>query len=298
MHAALLTFALLASPPVEVDTAFQRVHPPAPEMERQHDRAVVLIHGLRVQLTLARAKKAAFHDWQQPGSTLVTALSTDGDVWSFAYGQDVSVPDVAASSGLASAIATLKDAGYTEIVLVGHSSGGLVARELVESHTDGFGISRIVQVCSPNGGSRLANAGPSLTPHGVQAAFLRSISTDGRVSNGRTIPDAVEAVTVVCDGFGAGDLVVFDERQWPADLQAQGIPAVQVRTMHFTAMRSTRIAPVIARLVREKQPRWTPEQVAAARADFVENPVEKSIAEQRKLDAQRSREDEPPDPEE
>ena len=264
--------------PVVIETIFERVAPAdAATRTRSGTRAVVLIHGLRAHPFSARNTRTAFlHDWQRADSTMVAELAPHADVYSFAYGQNGSISDVARSPGFASSIAALSDAGYTEVVLLGHSSGAVISREFVEEFPDA-GVTKVVQVSPPNAGSYLIHVTPDF--HGTQNAFLSSILPDGRVTPAdRKIPDAVEMVVVIGDGFGIGDLAVRDEFQWPPDLQAQGIPALQLRTTHFTAMRSRRIVRQLVKLVTEPQPRWTKEQVDAARQDMVENPFQRAAA--------------------
>jgi hypothetical protein len=97
------------------------------------------------------------------------------------------------------------------------------------------------------------------------------------------IPDRVAFVCVVCElpvngsarlkiggaelnvRFKRGDGVVNTLRQWSADLQEQGIPAIVVEHSHFTVMQSGSTAETLARLVREPLPRWNRDEVAAAR---------------------------------
>jgi pimeloyl-ACP methyl ester carboxylesterase len=283
--AALLLSALLAAPPAPtatpaIETVFERVAPAdAGTVTRSagQTRAVVLLHGLRTHPFSAKQTRAAvLHDWQRPGSSLVTALGEHADVYSFGYGQNASIPDIAKCAGLHDAIAALDDAGYEEIVLVGHSAGGVISRELVETFPE-IGVTKVVQVSPPNGGSQIVRMTPYI--HAEQVPFLRSIRADVRAAIAdRKIPDGVEMVVVIGDGFAVGDLAVRDEYQWPPDLQAQGIPAVQLRTMHFTAMRSRWVIPEIVKLVTEPQPRWTAEQVSAARQQMVESAFERGFA--------------------
>jgi hypothetical protein len=81
----------------------------------------------------------------------------------------------------------------------------------------------------------------------------------------RGIPPGVEFVCVVGTGTLTGDGLVQLRAQWPEDLQFQGIPAVAVAATHWATVRSARGAELVARLVRERQPRWTRDEVAAAR---------------------------------
>lgn len=287
-----------AAAPAEIETVFRAVdRGTQAEVARSpgQTRAVILIHGYRAHpFSIAGARAAEFHDWQKPGATMVEELSSVADVYSFAYGQNVSVSAVADSPALAAAVASLTEAKYREITLVGHSAGGLISREFVERHPDA-GVTKVIQVCSPNGGSHLAKASV-IALHKEQAAFAQSLVSrlvPAAEGDAPKVPDHVDFVSVIGDGFGAGDLAVFDERQWPADLQAQGTRAVQIRTMHFTAMRSRRVARVLLELVRDPQPRWTPEQAKQARLDFLESPIERAIANANEMAADHG---EPPDP--
>lgn len=267
-----LAFLLLASPAVK----FEQVHPVKAAESRP--RAVVLIHGLSpLQLKSTSTREPKFQDWQKPGSDLVETLGEDSDVFSFSYGQDVSSWEISSHPELLSSLAALREEGYREIVLVGHSAGGVIARELVEDHPD-CGVTKVIQVCSPNRGSKLGRA--EEIGWKSHRAFIESLSDQARrVRLGeraeKRIPDGVEFVSIVGDGGGLGDFVVADDSQWPDDLRLQGIPAVQVRSAHFTAMRSDKVADEIARLVRDAQPRWTPEQVETARRAILESWVDR-----------------------
>src|SRR5262249_36988219 len=157
---ATLLLATLATPPATppVRTLLARVGPApaiaqAPRDARSpgQDRAVVLIHGLALHpLSTAKVGQAAFRHWQQPGSALVRPLAEDSDVWSVGYSQTSAVENVAAA--VAALVKKVKAQGYKEVVLVGHSAGGLIARQLVEDHPDA-GVTKVVQVCAPNLGS-------------------------------------------------------------------------------------------------------------------------------------------------
>src|SRR5439155_26364262 len=128
---------------------------PAAEWQRTARKrlAVFLIQGLHVHpFSKANVNRATLRDWQAPGCPLVKRLGADADVYAFAYGQSVTVDDVADHPALWGGLLRLKKMGYRELVLVGHSAGGLVARRLVEEYPDA-GATKVVQVCAPNGGS-------------------------------------------------------------------------------------------------------------------------------------------------
>lgn len=231
-------------------------------------RAVVLIHGLRTHpFSAANVQRAAFQDWQQPGSRLVRALARDSDVYSFAYSQNVSLDEVAGSTAFAEAVGRLRGLGYAEVVLVGHSAGGLIARQFVEDHPDA-GVTKVIQVCAPNAGSSWARLHPSVVRG--QEEFLRSLTREGRRRElaarlGKRLPEAVQFVCLVGTGEVLGDGLVACTSQWPEDLQAQGAPAYGVFAIHTLVMRTEPGVARIAELARAGLPRWTPEQVAAVR---------------------------------
>jgi hypothetical protein len=231
-------------------------------------RAVVLIEGLDLHpLRPRRATEALLRPWQKPGSVLVRAVAPDGDVFAFTYAQTAPVTDIADLPVLSDSIKRLREAGYKEVVLVGFSAGGLVARQFVEDNP-AAGVTKVIQVCAPNVGSALAKVKMAVGP--VQEPFLQSLSKQARARvleerQDKKIPKGVEFVCVVGNGLSIGDGVVSTRSQWPEDLQAQGVPAVLVETEHWKAVWAERTAQVLARLVRDSQPRWDAAQVAAAR---------------------------------
>jgi pimeloyl-ACP methyl ester carboxylesterase len=231
-------------------------------------RAVVLIQGLNLHLLQQRlALKAELRPWQQPGSVLVRTLAPDADVFAFTYAQTASVTDIGELPALGDCVQRLRQAGYNEVVLIGFSAGGVVARQFVEDNPRA-GVTRVIQVCAPNVGSVLARFKAAAGP--VQGPFVQSLTKQARnralqERRDKTIPQGVEFVCVVGDGLIFGDGVVSIRSQWPDDLQAQGVPAVPLRTEHWEALRDSRAAQVIARLVREGQPRWNAAQVATMR---------------------------------
>jgi hypothetical protein len=258
-----------------VDTAFTQVAPPlefvyatAFTRSPEKTRAVILLHGLYIHtVSSAGAMRAEFHNWQKPDSLLVHTLAVDSDVYAFAYGQNLAIEDVAACPELPIKIRDLKRLGYTEIVLIGHSAGGLIARMFVEDHPNA-GVTKVIQICTPNGGTSWAKA--AFAARNVQGPFIRSLSKESRCAcqqlrGDKKIPDHIEFVTVVANGAAFGDGLVSNRSQWTEDLQAQNIPAVTLTMAHFNVVRGERGVAKIAQLVREKQPRWTPEQVGATK---------------------------------
>lgn len=276
-------------------TTFSQVAPeprPRAPFLRSRPRAVVLIHGLRVHpFRNSRVAQADAHFWQRSDSLLVQTLGKESDVFIFCYSQNIPLERVAESPDLAGYVRQLRDLGYAEIVLVGHSAGGLIARHFVEDYPYA-GVTKVIQVCAPNGGCSLARA--TLSVRESQEVFLGSLTRQGRQRclDDRPccpVPSHVEFVCVVgqlglqMEGMAAekilggkvaarltsprirSDGVVSARCQWPEDLQEQGIPAVDVSAGHFLIMGSQGGVDTIARLVRDKQPRWDAERVAAAR---------------------------------
>lgn len=231
-------------------------------------RAIVLLAGIKPHpFSAEKVERPEFHAWQESGADLVKILKKEGDVFAFAYSQNVALDDIAASADLRAAFKRLKDAGYAELVLVGHSAGGLIARQFVEDNAD-HGVAKIVQVCTPNRGSTWGKSTFAVREN--QEAFLKSLSKEARAKRtDKKIPTAVDFACIVGDVTGIGDVVVSDEGQWPEDLRKQGIPAVQVRTDHYSAMRDKDVANKIAELVREKQGRWDEKKIDAARKEIL-----------------------------
>lgn len=204
-------------------------------------RATVLIHGLRLHpLRPTETVRARLHGWQRPGSTMVRMMARHADVFAFAYSQDVPVECIATDPCLADGIRRLRWLGYSEIILIGHSAGGLIARQFVEDNP-GVGVTRVIQVCTPNmgtGGAKLENATP-----GNQLPFLRSLTKEAREQSirartGKCIPAGVEFTCVVGCGAVFGDGVVSVASQWPRELRVQGAGACYLMTTHYTVMRS------------------------------------------------------------
>jgi pimeloyl-ACP methyl ester carboxylesterase len=270
--ASALLWACLAVGAEPVEVQFVQVAPqerPAGEWRRSpgERRAVVLIQGLKPHpFSKDGAARPTLRDWQKPGSSLVKRLAADADVYAFCYGQTVAVDDIAGHPALWGGTLRLRDMGYREVVAVGYSAGGVVARRLVEDYPDA-GVTKVVQVCAPNAGSGWAKLG---AVRKSQKPFLESLTKEQRRRELRSrldvhVPDDVEFVCVVGTGAWTGDGVVAARSQWPPDLQAQGIPAVTVPTDHLSAVRSPGAEETIAEAVREPQPRWAPALVAAAR---------------------------------
>jgi pimeloyl-ACP methyl ester carboxylesterase len=244
------------------------------EFERSpsQKRAVVLVHGYRPEYDRFLTSRPVIQDWQEPDSFMVQALRRDADVFAFAYGQSVPVQAVAEAPELASGIARLKAMGYTDLVLLGHSAGGLVCRQFVEDH-QGAGVTKVVQVCTPNGGAFWARFG--CVACSTQKPYIASLTARNRRSfqRGRdgVIPAGVEFVCVVGDAAVRTDWVVSCRSQWSEDLQQQGIPAVRVRASHLNVVEKPESITAVARAVREPAPRWDRQRVQAGRHDILKN---------------------------
>jgi pimeloyl-ACP methyl ester carboxylesterase len=267
-----LLWACLAVGAEPVQTRFVQVAPqeqPSAEWQRStgQKRAVVLIQGLKPHpFSKENVEKPTFRDWQKPGSILVKRLAADADVYAFAYGQNAPVDNIADHHALWGGVLKLKEMGYRDVVLVGYSAGGVIARRVVEDYPDA-GVTKVVQVCAPNAGSGWAKLN---AVRDNQKAFLKSLTKEQRRSELRSrldvsIPDSIEFVCIVGTRGLAGDGVVSLRSQWTPDLQAQGIPAVTVATDHLATVRTTTGADTIAELVRTPQPRWSQTKVGAAR---------------------------------
>jgi len=231
-------------------------------------RAIVLFHGLRIQpLSAAAVRRAEPSIWESDHAPIVKLLCQDSDVFGFHYAQSTTVDDVARSPELLRSIQRLKTYGYKEIVLIGYSAGAIIARQFVEDNPES-GVTKVIQVGAPNGGSDW-----TVLMHGVRAPqvkFVESLTKESRrtanhVRAERRIPDHVQFTCVVTVSNWIGDGVVRRDSQWTGDLQAQGIPAEMILLPHVGAMFSARLSDKIRDLVHRPQPRWTSEQVRAAR---------------------------------
>ncbi len=263
---------LLATAP-SVETRFAQVAPlpllpGAVSRSPGQTRAVILIQGLNLHPFSGRlAARAEFRPWQQSKSVLVRALAAEADVFALTYAQTVPIDEIPASPDLAGDVRRLRQLGYKEIILAGFSAGGVIARQFVEDNPDS-GVTRVIQVCTPNAGSGWA------TVKGVvgaaQKPFVLSLSKQARLQMMRTrlgkrIPDHVQFVCVVGAGLVYGDGIVSTRSQWPDDLQWQGIPAVVLDAEHWDAVTGKRGTRLLVQLVREEQPRWGSLEVSAMR---------------------------------
>jgi pimeloyl-ACP methyl ester carboxylesterase len=254
-----------------VDSRFIQVHPLSTDetnliRSSGQARAVILIHGLQIHpVSNLEVLKATFRSWQRPHSQLVDTLAREADVYAFAYSENVPLERIVSESLLKVKVGQLKDLGYTQIVLIGHSAGGLITREFVEDYPD-CGVTKVIQVCAPNAGTSVANLESAVRIN--QRPFLHCLTKEGRAvclqeRADKRISPSVQFVCVIADGLGSGDFLVSNASQWPKDLQDQGIPAVALHTNHFAIMHSKTQAQKIAEMVRDDMPRWNQPQVVS-----------------------------------
>jgi pimeloyl-ACP methyl ester carboxylesterase len=261
----LLASLTLQATPVQsrlVQIAPARVDQKPARSEGQ-TRAVVLIHGFVMHFRSATVPQPRFRDWQRPGCLLVKRLAREADVYAFAYGQNVPLDEIVKRSSLRADVAGLRRLGYKEIILVGHSAGGLVARHFVEDNPDA-GVTRVIQVCTPNCGTPTAKSRVTR----AQQPFLDSLTEEARQAclkarQGKRIPESVDFVCLLANGKNmcSSDGVVPCASQWSEDLRRQCIPVVVMGLSHREPMRSERGAEALARLVHDKQPRWQADRV-------------------------------------
>ncbi len=251
-------FCLLFVAEPHVATEFVQLAPkPNPALlnmwSRQHPRAVVLIHGLLFRpLSETPAKSAVLHSWQRSDSLLVKTLAKESDVFALAYSQNTPIDEVAASPALPGYIARLRMMGYREIVLLGHSAGGILARQLVEDQPQ-VGITKVIQISTPNGGSSLAKA--TAVVRKGQEPFMESLTKEARqkqlrVRAAKRVPDNMEFVCIVTAGGTGSDGFVGAASQWTEDLQQQHIPAIVLPASHHLVLRTKHNTEQIARAIR------------------------------------------------
>jgi pimeloyl-ACP methyl ester carboxylesterase len=233
-------------------------------------QAVVLIHGFHIHLTDKNVPKPALRPWQHYDSPLVKELAKTSDVFVFAYGQNGSIDTIVKESKLRDNIALLRKLGYKDIILVGHSAGGLIARHFVEDNPDS-GVTKVVQVCAPNGGTPLAGARVPKS----QRVFVECLTEASRKQcmkdrENKLVPPKVQFICIVAksEAKAATDGIVPCVCQWTADLQKQGIPAYGFVSGHREMVHSAKYAEALANLIRDKHDRWNAERVEKAKKEL------------------------------
>ncbi|MGL4552149.1 MAG: esterase/lipase family protein [Gemmataceae bacterium] len=269
----LLTALLLTPADPAVKSLFVKAGPNPFVVGRAagQTHAVVLVHGLSLHpFSRDKVTQARPRSWQQPTSPLVHALAKSADVYAFAYSQTVPVERVAEETGLARSVEQLKKDGYTRIVLIGHSAGGLIARQLVEDHP-ACGVTRVIQVNAPNGGSGWATI---RLAREVQTAFFTSLSVSARerllgARKEKALPAGVEFGCVVGTLRVGGDGVVSCRSQWTEDLQKQGVPAFLFTGGHRDGVATAKGVELLTKLATDPLPRWEADKVAAFRKGLI-----------------------------
>lgn len=274
MNAAVIIVGYLAASPfTELPVRFWGITPESHDLDAisrskpKHTRAVVLIHGLLPRpIHPSRAEKPDPHSWQEPQGELVSRLAETNDVFGVSYAQTLPVETSGLARGMREAIRALKKQGYNEIVLVGHSAGGLLARHFVETFPES-GVTKLITVATPHAGSGWTKVPGSLWPKS-QIAFIRSLSEEYREETlklGAGLPNPVAACCIVCKlPRLSSDAMVPVASQWPEDWRRQGVPAVLVRSNHFEAMTGVEPAKAIVEVVNGKLARWTAKEVEQA----------------------------------
>lgn len=290
LSSSTLAGLLLMASVQQLPTAFWQISPEYqmnPKPKAENTRAILLIHGLVPRpVSPSKARQPEPNSWQLPGTELVRQLKPDFDVYGLSYAQVTPCEWVCLADGLRDAVKLLKTAGYSEIILMGHSAGGLIARNFVERFPDSS-VTKVIAVASPHAGSFWANL-PQVGLPSSQIPFIRSLAPQYRTSDKlekKAIPAHVQFCCVICQlPRIKGDTVVSIESQWPEELQKQGIPAQLVRVNHFDAVRSEEATKVISELAREKLRRWTAEEVEQARKALNKEPAEEKDKTSKKKD--------------
>ena len=146
----------------------------------------------------------------------------------------------------------------------------MIARQFVEDHP-AAGVTKVIQVCAPNGGSPLAIVqGPK-----SQKVFLDCLTKEGRqqclkLRAEKCIPEKIQFVCVIARGNGKSgtDGVVPCLCQWTDDLQRQGIPAVGLLGSHRAIVRDAKAAVTLANLVRDHHVRWPADRIEKAKKEI------------------------------
>ncbi len=237
------------------------------ELLKTKDKAVLLIPGLKIHpVRPALATQPELHKWQLPNSELVRALASDFDVFALGYAQTAPVDVVARSPALHAQVQLLKDAGYREIVLIGHSAGGVVARLYAATYPKS-GVTKVITTAAPHAGALIARI-PVGYPK-IQAPFVQSLTPEARRRCAQPVDsDPQQPLEMVCVVARLprlfSDGLVELESQWPEECRAAGVPVVVVEVSHFEVLLHPASVRKVAQLTREKLRRWTPEEVEQA----------------------------------
>jgi pimeloyl-ACP methyl ester carboxylesterase len=288
-QALLLCCGQLGSVP-DVRTHFHQVHPSpvgkghimASELDFRptagQPRAVVLIHGCNYQFTAFKAERPKPGEWDVPGSVLVKTLGADADVYAFRYGQTTPVDDIPHLPTLREGLKRLKQLGYKQLILFGHSAGAVVARQFVEDYPDA-GVTRVVQVCPPNGGCKWVDLAKylklSTLANPAQAPFVHSLTVEERgkktvARRAKKVPATVDFLCVV----GGRDWVVAAANQWTSDLRDQGIPSAVLPSLgHELARCGEEHCKQLCGLLLKQHGRWSARDVLTAAASLPAGPV-------------------------
>jgi len=204
-------------------------------------RPVVLLHGY--------AQHTANFLW------LARRLRRDGWIHLYSVRHTALGGDIEQSGRqLAAAIDRIRRAaGATEVDVVAHSMGGLVARACVRAHGRASGIGRLITLGTPHQGtlvfSRIA-LDPMVGQMRPTSPLLRRLAADD------PIPDAVECVSI----YSADDAIVVP----PGNAYYPGALNIEVRGLgHMSLLFSRRVY----ELVRENL------AAPAARDDGARRPV-------------------------
>lgn len=231
-------------------------------------KAVLCIPGLYPHpLRPEKATKPEKHPWFEPKAPLLKALADEFDVYGFGYAQTIAVDGVALSNGLRATIAKLKSARYQEIVLIGHSAGGLIAHQFAELYPDS-GVTKVLPVAAPYTGSELAELKLPL-PY-TQVSYIKSLAPTPRLEALKerlAFPRSIDICCVMCKVTKLPhDIMVTLDSQWPSEIRQQGIPATLVNANHFEILKSPQGVSTVADLAKSKLVRWGDADIKQAQA--------------------------------
>ncbi len=272
MNGVLALAVFTISPTLDLPTAAWQMVPHvdgelvAPKVTKT--KAVLCIPGLYPHpLRPERATKPEMHPWFEPKAPLLAALAPDFDVYAFGYAQTLPVDSVASSNGMRETIAKLKTAGYREIVLVGHSAGGIVAHQFAVRFPDS-GVTKVIPVAAPYSGSDLAELNVGLP--WTQVSYIKSLAPQPRqatLKEDKAFPKTIEYCAMLCKVSRLpNDIMVNLESQWPPEVRQQGLPAALVNANHFEVLKSTIGVSTTVDLASSKLIRWSEADTAKATA--------------------------------